>query len=68
MGYPSRALRPIDFVTIAPAPHLIILFMLPASSSMIPEASMVGFFNGSEPIFVFISARGVTRELNTTRI
>ena len=64
-AYPSRGCVPIDFVTIAPAPQSIIRCMLPASSSMIPEANKVGFFNRSGPIVVLMSTtRSPHREMS----
>jgi hypothetical protein len=44
--------NPIDLVTIAPAPQLKILSILPAFSSMNPEAKIVGFFRFRDAIFI----------------
>lgn len=42
----------MDLVTIAPAPQLKILSILPASSSISPDAKIVGFLRFSDAILV----------------
>jgi hypothetical protein len=42
----------MDLVTIAPAPQLKILSILPASSSISPDAEIVGFLRLSDAILV----------------